>query len=1088
MKKILSILFLVLFGLFGVVNDGWSDVIYSETFGTTATSNTDWTKYTGWSNTITPNITSSNSWKVGSADKCNISGSSGNCNAYSGTSGATLIFNFGNISTYNNVVLSFNYYNNRAGGNVRTITCQISGDGGKNWSSNILTLNTTNGWCSTTIVYNILSTYTSNFSVKFTNTAGNTSRIDDIILTGETSVYTITAQSNNNDYGTVSLTNNVITGSPNDGYRYADPAYSVSPANSATVSQNGNEFTVTPSANTIVTINFEAIPPIPTIDIAVWDTNAVYLNIENFEAISASIEGHGGNNIADDLFFSKYFEAAGNVKLWAIYNGTDHDISLENIKVLVSSNGNGWGYSGATPNATAAKYELNLCGRKRSGYISVGEEIIIYNPGHETKDNQIIACAEDSGVVFSEWYVNTNNVSNFSGDDGLLLLRGTDTLDVIGGINTTNAYAQVVKNGYNDAKGWWCENGKTAEGDSVALSTNRCLLIRKNTVKSGLNAVAKNKDDFVTLCEEWVGEPVETGDEVTTSCKGFTYVSTFDYTEHYSSTIDLENSEQPDGTSKIDITNLNSHSCDELKITLYDGNNGSTDITTHIPIMVFKDSMSSDIPSDCDVIVMHGATLNINNNLTSKNVTVYPGSRLIIPSGKTYTANSLTLRRDNDSVPYFLIEKEGDVAGNVALHGDSSYYFDLRTDGTDWRWVTLPAEHKVSNIKMANGKPINLNKNVWVSYYDGEYRAQYKSSAWRDVGDETDSRAVKDTTFKAGEGFLFGISGNLKKKIYRFKFANTSVNDEKFPKPVGNLHAWGGNDENLKPNHKGWNMIGNPFTDNDTTDIIEPIRVGVLKKEYNKYGQWTGGWLVDTTYLDGKKLRYAVIPVLDRTKWDEDITAAGGYKSEILDDYVLPPFTSFFVQIGGTDPEEQQFVSFNPVSENPINRIVARETYWNYDDEIFLRIKVGDKKTGCFISSKFTDEYEPGDDLESRYTIYQYINGYKLLYSAINDSIIEQGIKVYAPSGNVHLDGKTNINNFDEINVLYDNHWYDLLHGQTIDIEKEFILQAKRKKDNYESYELIYQGKDKSTKFIEDGNLYILNNNCIFNMLGERVK
>ena len=76
----------------------------------------------------------------------------------------------------------------------------------------------------------------------------------------EVPAYTITAQSNNNNYGTVSLSGSVITASPASGYTYADPAYTVSPANSATVAQNGNKFTVTPSENTTVTINFEAIP------------------------------------------------------------------------------------------------------------------------------------------------------------------------------------------------------------------------------------------------------------------------------------------------------------------------------------------------------------------------------------------------------------------------------------------------------------------------------------------------------------------------------------------------------------------------------------------------------------------------------------------------------------------------------------------------------------------------------------------------------------------------------------------------------------------------------------------------------------
>lgn len=82
--------------------------------------------------------------------------------------------------------------------------------------------------------------------------------------------YSINAASNNNTWGTVSLSGSVITASPAAGYTYASPAYSVSPANSATVAQEGNEFTVTPSANTTVTINFAAIP---TYSVTLGDNN-----------------------------------------------------------------------------------------------------------------------------------------------------------------------------------------------------------------------------------------------------------------------------------------------------------------------------------------------------------------------------------------------------------------------------------------------------------------------------------------------------------------------------------------------------------------------------------------------------------------------------------------------------------------------------------------------------------------------------------------------------------------------------------------------------------------------------------------------
>ena len=86
------------------------------------------------------------------------------------------------------------------------------------------------------------------------------SRVD-YYINDDSPSYTITPATNNSTWGTVSLSGSVITATPKTGYRVSTSTpYSVSPSGSATVSQNGNEFTVTPSANTTVTINFEAIP------------------------------------------------------------------------------------------------------------------------------------------------------------------------------------------------------------------------------------------------------------------------------------------------------------------------------------------------------------------------------------------------------------------------------------------------------------------------------------------------------------------------------------------------------------------------------------------------------------------------------------------------------------------------------------------------------------------------------------------------------------------------------------------------------------------------------------------------------------
>ena len=73
---------------------------------------------------------------------------------------------------------------------------------------------------------------------------------------GSTPTYTVTATSNNTSYGTVSVSGNVITATPKTGYQVS--GYTVT-SGTATVSQNGNVFTVTASSNCTVRINFSAI-------------------------------------------------------------------------------------------------------------------------------------------------------------------------------------------------------------------------------------------------------------------------------------------------------------------------------------------------------------------------------------------------------------------------------------------------------------------------------------------------------------------------------------------------------------------------------------------------------------------------------------------------------------------------------------------------------------------------------------------------------------------------------------------------------------------------------------------------------------
>lgn len=69
--------------------------------------------------------------------------------------------------------------------------------------------------------------------------------------------YTVTANANDDTFGTVTVSGTTISATPNAGYIVA--GYSIV-SGTATVTQEGNTFFVTPTSNVEITINFEALP------------------------------------------------------------------------------------------------------------------------------------------------------------------------------------------------------------------------------------------------------------------------------------------------------------------------------------------------------------------------------------------------------------------------------------------------------------------------------------------------------------------------------------------------------------------------------------------------------------------------------------------------------------------------------------------------------------------------------------------------------------------------------------------------------------------------------------------------------------
>lgn len=221
--------------------------------------------------------------------------------------------------------------------------------------------------------------------------------------------FPISAISNNTSFGTVSVSDNVITATPLAGYTYASPAYTVI-SGSATVSQNGNLFTVTPSATSQIQINFVAKP---TYTLSLINNGAAYTSA-NFPFVtyegntitlptlpncgSYTFAGWDTNNSTTSTPAyaggATYTTTAGNVTLYAVYQTTS-GIPAVTYSYGFENNDTGW-TSDATQTSTEAKLGT-YSGRINTNNIHVTRTGVVASP---------------TSIAFSLMRTSTNNNYN----------------------------------------------------------------------------------------------------------------------------------------------------------------------------------------------------------------------------------------------------------------------------------------------------------------------------------------------------------------------------------------------------------------------------------------------------------------------------------------------------------------------------------------------------------------------------------------------------------------------------------------------------------------------------------------------------
>lgn len=874
---------------------------------------------------------------------------------------------------------------------------------------------------------------------------------------------------------------------------------------------------------------------------------------------------------AEDIFFSKYYEAASNMKLFAIYNGTEDPIDLSKIRIrsINSENPSQWSTGPGKLNyielgtiarlkkehknfmlepfteiifwsnnkgSTASTMANNTALRNCVSMIIKGKTYTYYDLSHDLVPNWY--CLGDS-VSYNTKDPDGNNQFNFNGDDALIMERdSTDwgksnwyPIDLIGagtqaGGPDNSACSKIttkydigsVSGGQalNDDPGWYCY--EDAEGHTLAIpySTNRYLLTRKKTVKSGADAVKLNITDFVTLKSEWNGVPVGgSNSDVCYSGTQFSVVGQYDYANYYSEFRTLDGSkatasDQGDGTVKVTIPDLVDRACDYLNIQVLEGTDTVAQLKYKVPIIVSSAKATTDDIfynegakgcRRCDVVVLSNASLtkapdgSTHDMPEVRDIEVYASGRLVIPDGANYNykARSLTVRAQEDNV--------GSARIDGTLVTDNIYHDKRMRGGSNgrWYWICLPYACNIKDVHFRSGEAAIYGTDWWLQVYDGQERVNTANGAqngWKMVP----SGGLKQ--LQPGVGYIVAVAtkdGHTFGEL-RFPMAGYQESASKYV-PVDDYGAG----VSVTPNHKGWNLVGNPFMDYYLKGNLSDQGLTLGRLVLNSTGT---AWEIETPAT----VPYITLPVNGGYSEYTQVTAGS------MD---LPPFISYFVQIAGSDPntdESDLKVAFDPShrGKSPIRRhyeeadenapIWVAVALRNTEDEV--------DETTLVISDNFTDEYEIGGDLYKwRGAYYKYAQittkpvlasrnaAGEMAFNAVPDNTAKAGVPLnYFAAANgdytFSLKRDYSLNNVENVLLV------DMQEGTTTDLlDNDYTFETNRG-DNTSRFKLIVNVNrspkittgfehlgysDTPRKLIINGHVYILRGNRIYDITGKQV-
>ena len=512
-------------------------------------------------------------------------------------------------------------------------------------------------------------------------------------------------------------------------------------------------------------------------------------------------------------------------------------------------------------------------------------------------------------------------------------------------------------------------------------------------------------------------------------------------------------------------------------------------------------NITTEVYNYTDLVVRDGSVLTVNGTQaqnTFYDVTIYPTAKIVVPEKNKSNANN---KLSVNSLTF--------IGGITEVYNGSSYELnkyavpELSLKGTLGKTVTtmnyvmrvnlsqmyslaLPYDVALSDITYGDGSAIGLGTHLYVSAYDGAARAQNLGANKNWVYETDFATKFGSATLKAGVGYTISAEPqvqNDKYAILRLPMTKNinSGNSEAAKSVAVTAH---GKDMDIADNHKGWNLVANPYMASINGDSDEYSELMLRYMEMLPGGTWQ--WA-------GEEQRYVTIPYND----------GSGYYQLKFSEAVLQPFKNFFVQVGTSGTLDFVLTS----RQNAPARYMQANTEREVEFEIMLGNELHQDNAGMLISDKYTPAYEINADLEkmtgsmSVFTIY---NGYQLAYNALSPINIEEQIPVgyIVPAQGEYTFDLKERGDYDEIEHIY---LTDRETDAMVDLLEETYTFYTTDKKNNNRFAINVILKEEShnqatdldnldfyskqpQKFLYDGRLYILRDGKVYSATGHEIK